>query len=76
MRSVRPATFRLLGPLIVALSALPPGCVTSEKSVYVGHLTAVVKRGPAHNEQLASAFGLDGPGTTALAAADTAAPPD
>jgi len=76
MRSVRPATFRLLGLLIVALSAHLAGCAASEKSVYVGHLTAVVKRAPAHNEQLASAFGLDGPSTTALAAADMAAPPD
>jgi hypothetical protein len=76
MRSVRPATFRLLGLLIVAMSALPPGCATSEKSVYVGHLTGVVKRGPARNEQLASAFGLDGPDTTALAAVDMVAAPD
>jgi len=54
------STFRpLLGVGVIALLLSTTGCVTSEKAAYVEHLTTTIAAGPAPNDDLAMAFGLN-----------------
>ena len=70
MRSARPVKRRRLAPLAVLLSAQLAGCAASEKAAYVSHLRQPIPPGGPGSVELAAAFGLDAPASSALAEAD------
>ncbi len=76
MRNPRPTSIRLAGAILIALATQIVGCATSEKSVYVRHLTEEVAPGTAPTDELAIAFMLDeyAAGVYASAAGDAGQP--
>ena len=71
MRRPRPNPGSLMAVLSLSCVALAAaGCVTSERSAYARHLEARVAPGPASDDDLAFAFGLDEYAATPLARRD------